>query len=87
MDAATKTESMLKGWFVHYNFLRPHATLNGKTPAEVAGVTLDITNRWESLIDQATKWKVQTAATFTDKNQSAPLALQHIGGESWQAKA
>jgi transposase-like protein len=84
MDAAVKTESMLKGWFVHYNFLRPHAALNGKTPAEVAGAKLDLQNRWESLIDQATKWKMK--AVFTDKNQAAPLA-HHVREESCQVKA
>lgn len=27
-----------EGWLLHYNFLRPHEALKGKTPAEVAGV-------------------------------------------------
>jgi transposase InsO family protein len=26
------------GWLLHYNFLRPHESLGGKTPAEIAGV-------------------------------------------------
>jgi transposase-like protein len=52
-----KTEAMLDGWFVFYNFLRPHSSLGGKTPAEVAGIHLDLPNRWESLIDLATRWK------------------------------
>ncbi|MGP8023293.1 MAG: IS6 family transposase [Methanobacterium sp.] len=52
-----KTEAMLDGWLVYYNFLRPHSSLGNKTPAEVAGIKLDLSNRWESLIDLATKWK------------------------------
>ena len=57
LDSNTATKAMLDGWFVYYNFLRPHSALKGKTPAEVAGINLDLTNRWESLIDLATKWK------------------------------
>jgi transposase-like protein len=61
LDSSTKTEAMLDGWFVYYNFLRPHSSLGGKTPAEVAGIQLDLTNRWESLIDLATKWEVENS--------------------------
>jgi transposase InsO family protein len=57
MDQIDKTETMLDGWCVYYNFLRPHSALGGKTPAEVAGIKLDLPNRWESLIDLATKWE------------------------------
>ena len=29
---------ILSGYLMHYNFFRPHQTLKGKTPAEVAGI-------------------------------------------------
>ncbi len=58
MDQMDKTGTMLDGWFVFYNFLRPHSSLGGKTPAEAAGIKLDLTDRWESLIDLATQWEV-----------------------------
>ena len=45
---------MLDGWFVYYNFLRHRSALKGKTPAEVEGIKLELSNRWESLIDLAT---------------------------------
>lgn len=41
---------ILQGFVVHYNFFRPHMTLRGKTPAEVAGIAtsckswLDVVN-------------------------------------------
>lgn len=59
MDQMDKTETMLDGWFVYYNFLRPHSSLGGKTPAEAAGIKLNLENRWESLIDLATKWRTE----------------------------
>jgi transposase-like protein len=59
MSQNDTTKVMLDGWFVHYNFLRPHSSLGGKTPAEVAGIKLDLPDRWESLIDLATKWKAE----------------------------
>lgn len=57
MDQMDKTGAMLDGWFVYYNFLRPHSSLGGKTPAQAAGIELNLENRWESLIDLATRWK------------------------------
>ncbi len=30
-------EIILSGWFVFYNFIRPHESLKGKTPAEAVG--------------------------------------------------
>lgn len=43
----------LDGWFVYYNFLRPHLSLKGKTPAEACGIDLKIENGWEDLIREA----------------------------------
>jgi len=60
LDSMEKTELLLKGWFVHYNFLRPHSSLKGKTPAQAAGIDIDVSNRWESLIELATKWQAST---------------------------
>ena len=60
MDQMDKTEAMLDGWFVYYNFLRHHCSLGGKTTAESAGIHLNLENRWESLIDLATKWETES---------------------------
>lgn len=31
---------ILDGWTLHYNYFRPHESLNGRTPAEAAHVTI-----------------------------------------------
>ena len=31
-------QALLDGWLVHYNFYRDHESLDGKTPAQAAGV-------------------------------------------------
>jgi len=38
-----------QGWLVHYNYLRPHESLNDKTPAQEAGVNYPYQN-WADII-------------------------------------
>jgi transposase-like protein len=47
------TKQILEGYTVHYNYVRPHQSLRGKTPAQAAGMSAP--NNWKALIDQATK--------------------------------
>lgn len=45
-----KTAKLItEGWLLHYNYLRPHESLNGKTPAEVAGVKYPYHN-WRDIV-------------------------------------
>jgi transposase-like protein len=46
-------KTLLDGWVCHYNFVRKHQTLKGKTPAQAAG--LNIKNDWNTLVKEATK--------------------------------
>ncbi len=42
----------------YHNFVRPHTALNGKTPAEVAGIDLELgEQKWEELIRQSMRAK------------------------------
>lgn len=54
MDNDESAEAMLESQRLYYNYLRPHQGLNGKTPAEKAGIDLQLGgNKWEGLIRKA----------------------------------
>lgn len=56
LDSAGSAQAMSDGIRIAYNFTRPHMALKGKTPAEAAGLDLNLGhNRWKSLIQQSTK--------------------------------
>ncbi|OGO21994.1 MAG: hypothetical protein A2Z28_03700 [Chloroflexi bacterium RBG_16_51_9] len=43
--------AFLKGWAIHYNYFRPHLSLNDRTPAQVAGINFPYAN-WKELIEK-----------------------------------
>jgi len=64
----TKTQRGLKkedtpiidGERIYYNYIRPNQALDGKTPAEMGGIDLELgDNKWLELIKKATKWKTK----------------------------
>ncbi len=47
-------ENFMDASRVYYNYLRPHMALDGKTPAEAAGINLNLKgNRWMKMIEQS----------------------------------
>jgi putative transposase len=45
-------KSIMKGFEIYYNFIRPHLTLKGKTPSELAtDIKLENPNKWLELIN------------------------------------
>jgi transposase-like protein len=60
----TVDSPILKSYQIYHNFERPHEALNGKTPAEVAGIKAQGNNKWLTLIQNASH---QTEGN-TDKN-------------------
>jgi len=50
--------AILDGQRVYYNHIRPHQGLNGKTPAQAAGLDLGLEgNKWEAIIKKAQQKK------------------------------
>jgi putative transposase len=46
---------ILTGYQIFHNYFREHEGLNGKTPAEIAGVKIEGQNKWVTVIQNATK--------------------------------
>jgi hypothetical protein len=46
---------ILSGYQIYHNYIRPHMALNGKTPAEVAGIKVDGDNKWITIIQNASR--------------------------------
>jgi transposase-like protein len=44
---------ILLGYQLFHNYIRPHEALDGKTPAELAGITIEGENKWLTLIQNA----------------------------------
>jgi len=56
LDNEASAPAWVGGFRIYYNFLRPHQGLNGKTPAQVAGLARDLgRNRWLSLIKESVR--------------------------------
>jgi hypothetical protein len=49
----TADSPILKGYQIYHNFIRPHEALQGRTPADMAGIKLMGENKWETLIRNA----------------------------------
>lgn len=44
-------QKFMDGWLVHYNYFRPHMSLDDKTPAETAGINFPFRN-WKDVVEQ-----------------------------------
>jgi len=56
LDNENSAQTIIDGNRIYYNFIRPHMALSGLTPAERAGINLQLgQNRWENLIRKSVK--------------------------------
>jgi hypothetical protein len=51
---------ILAGMQIYHNYVRPHMALDGRTPAEAAGIEVQGANKWVTLIQNAQMQKRQT---------------------------
>jgi putative transposase len=52
-----KRTLILTGYQIYHNYIRPHEALNGKTPSEACGITIEGKNKWKTLIQNASQNK------------------------------
>jgi hypothetical protein len=50
-----KDTPILTGYQLFHNYVRPHEALEGRTPSEVAGVQVKGTDKWLTLIQNASR--------------------------------
>lgn len=48
---------VLTGYQIFHNYVRPHEALDGRTPAEAAGIKVEGENKWLTLIQNASDRK------------------------------
>jgi putative transposase len=47
--------SVIDGYQIYHNYVRPHMGLDGKTPAEACGIDVQGENKWKTLIQNASR--------------------------------
>jgi hypothetical protein len=46
---------LINGYQIYHNYIRPHMSLDGKTPSEACGIKIEGENKWKTLIQNASK--------------------------------
>ena len=65
----TTDTAILEGYRIFRNFVRPHEDLNGKTPADLAGIKVIGENKWLTLIQNA-RHPTESNGPVEESNQS-----------------
>lgn len=51
----TAKTPLAEGNRTQYNFVKPHMALEGKTPAQVAGMSVKGNDKWKSMLEAAVR--------------------------------
>lgn len=46
---------LINGYQIFHNFIRPHMSLDGKTPSEACCITIQGDDKWKTLIQNASR--------------------------------
>ena len=65
--------TLLEGWVIHYNYVRKHQSLKGKTPAQASGI--DIENSWHTLIKEATEYMTEMESKIRTQRKEEPITV------------
>ena len=56
LDSSIDAHGFATGLPTYYNYIRPHQGIGRRTPAEIAGINIDLTgNRWMTIIGLASE--------------------------------
>jgi len=50
-----KTTPIITGYQIYHNYIRPHMGINGLTPSEACGITVEGKDKWKTIIENASK--------------------------------
>ena len=54
LEEEPTAQTIIDGFRIYYNFVRPHLALNGKTPAQKANINIELKdNKWFDLIKKS----------------------------------
>ena len=53
-----KRTVILQGYQLYHNYIRPHEALDGKTPSEACGISIEGKNKWITLIQNASNTRI-----------------------------
>ena len=59
----TDATVILQGYQLYHNYVRPHEGLDGKTPSDACGITIEGKNKWVTLIQSASKKETTSKKT------------------------
>jgi len=60
---------IINGHMTHYNFIRTHMGLDGRTPAEEAKIDLNLgNNKWLDLLRKSLEFRKKSTLIFTTLN-------------------